>query len=37
MKKRDGNKQLLISSHMDKLLWIPPVSSVDDVTEIRRV
>ena len=37
LKKRYGNKQLLISSHMDKLLSISPVTSVNDIGKIRNV
>ena len=37
LKKRYGNKQLLISSHMDKLLSISPVTSLNDIAKIRNV
>ena len=34
---RYGNKQLLITSHMDKLMNIKPVASTRDLTKIREV
>ena len=37
LKKRYGNKQLLISSHMEKLLSIPSVSSINDVGKVRKI
>ena len=35
--KRYGNKQLLITTHIDKLMNITPVYSVNDVKKIRKV
>ena len=35
--KRYGNKQVLISSHIEKLLNITPVISINDVKRIRKV
>ena len=37
LQKRYGNKQLLITSHMDKLLSIPSVTSLHDVGKLRNV
>ena len=37
LEQRYGNKQLIISSHMDNLLKLPVVSSVSDVKGIRQL
>ena len=37
LRRRYGNKQLLISTHMDKLLSIPAVTSLQDVKKIRPI
>ena len=37
LEERYGNKQLIISSHMDNLLKLPVVSSVNDVKGIRQL
>lgn len=37
LEERHGNKQLIISAHMDNLLKLPVVSSVNDVKGIRQL
>ncbi|XP_020611283.1 uncharacterized protein LOC110049797 [Orbicella faveolata] len=37
LEERYGNKQLIISSHVDNLLKLPVVSSVNDVKDIRQL
>ena len=37
LKRRYGNKQLLISTHMEKILSIPSVTSINDLAKIREV
>ena len=37
LKDRYGNKQLLISSHMEKLMNIKPVTAINDIKKVRQV